>query len=119
MIRNLLYIMSALIGIGLGILLHCSFMIVEAQGCYMLPSILPEQKVIVSLINEEINPEDVVAFYPPYYNLEGEGNIVFRRVEKVDGDTLILVCDAATTQREETRLSIDKVLGKAILLDEN
>ena len=115
--KTFLYMISATIGVCVGILLHCSFMVIEAKGCYMLPSIEPQQKVIVKLVNNNINPEDVVAFCPAYYTLQDEGNIVFRRVKSVEDGQLTLVCDASTTQREETVLLEEEVIGKVIFLD--
>ena len=115
--RLILYFASAVIGTCLGILLHTSFMLIEAEGVFMLPVIEPGDKVLVSLIDENISKGDIVAFYAPYYTLEGEGNILFRRVRRVDEDGVILGCDTDLTREEEIILAKEDLLGKALLLE--
>ncbi len=113
--KVILYLMSVIIGICAGVLFHCSFMLVEAEGLLMLPTIEPGQNVVVSLLDKDVQKGDIVAFEPPYYTLDGEGNIVFRRVEQVDSDEVLLTCDTQTTKDHDVRISKEKLLGKVIL----
>ena len=83
----------------------------------MLPTIEPGQNVIVCLMDKNIEEGDLVAYKAPYYTLDGEGNIVFRRVARVGEEKLLLTCDAQMTEEESIELSKDELLGKAVLLD--
>lgn len=114
--KTILYFLSVMIGITMGVLLHCSFMVLEAKGCYMLPTIEPEQQIMVSLLDKDIDIGDVVAFETPYYTLNGEGNIIFRRVEQVVGDEVMLTCDASLTEVQRIKIPKGELLGKVILL---
>ncbi len=116
--KTVSYFISIIVGVAIGVLLHCCFMTVEAKGCFMLPTIEPEQKVIVSLLNRDINIGDVVAFEPPYYTLDGEGNILFRRVERIIGNQVVLVCDANLADEERFKIEKEELLGKAILFED-
>lgn len=115
--RLILYSLSSILGVCLGVLFHCSFMLVEADGCLMLPTIEPGQNVIVCLLDKNIEEGDLVAYKTPYYTLDGEGNIVFRRVTRVQQEKFLLTCDAQMTEEQSIELSKDELLGKAVLLD--
>lgn len=115
MAKKILYTFVAIMGVCIGILLHCSFMIVEAGGCYMLPLIEPGQKVLVYLEDDNIKKNDLVAVYAPFYTLEGEKNIIFRRVKAIDDDGMTLTFDADMTKDEELVLSRKELVGKVVL----
>lgn len=127
--RTVLYVISAILGIMAGILIHCSFMVVSAEGVFMLPTIEPGQKVVVCLLDKDVEKGDVVAYKPPYYTLEGEGNIVFRRVEGIiehegsaknlmNHDAVLLTCDTNMTQEHNVMISKEDVLGTVLLWDQ-
>ena len=116
--KAILYFVSIIIGVAIGVIIHCSFMVVEAKGCYMLPTIEPGQNVMISLLDRKINVGDVVAFEPPYYTLNGEGNILFRRVEQIRDGKVVLVCDASLAEEDRFVIGKDELLGKAILLED-
>lgn len=117
--RFLLLFSAGMLGVAIGIMLHCSFMVVQAGGCLMLPDIEPEQRVLVSCLARDIDKGDIVAIYPDYYNLEGEGSIVFRRVTAAEGDRFTLDWDMDTLSDRDSQLQVvvsrDEVIGKAII----
>lgn len=83
----------------------------------MLPLIEPGQNVLVYLNEDDVREGDVVAVRAPYYTLEGEGSIIFRRVEEIDDKGMTLVYDAEMTTDEKLFLSKKELVGKVILLD--
>lgn len=109
-----LYFISAILGIAMGVCFHCTFMTVKAEGCMMLPLIEPGQRVVVNLLEKDIQVDDVVAFRPPYYTIDGEGNIIFRRVSAIDGNNLVLSCDTSLAEEEKLEISLDDILGKVV-----
>ena len=118
--RFLLLFAAGICGGAIGIMLHCSFMVVKAGGCLMLPDIEPEQRVIVSCLARNIDKGDIVALYPDYFNLESEGSIVFRRVIAAEGDRLTLDWDMETlsdrdNQLQQVVVERSEVIGKAIV----
>ncbi len=108
-------IMGMALGISAGIMIHCSFMLVENKGCFMLPEIEPEQKVLVRLMETDFKEGDIVAFESDYYNLDGEGIIQFRRVSGIDNQEISLSCDVGLVTEEEIIISKDNILGKAVI----
>ena len=108
------YSFAALLGICAGIIVHCSVMVVEVEGCMMLPWLEPNQNALISLLDKDIKEGDVVAFEAPYYTLNGEGNIIFRRVKIEREDSLVLTCDTRTTKEESFEISKEDILGKVI-----
>lgn len=113
--KAIIYTLSAIIGICAGIYIHSTFMIVEAQGCMMLPAIEPEEKVLVCLRDKDIDQGDIVAVYSPYYTLDGEGKIIFRRVIQADEKGFVLTSDADLIQDEQLLLSKDELIGKVLV----
>lgn len=111
-----LYFLSAVLGMAMGIYFHCSFMLVKAEGCMMLPLIEPEQRVVVNLLEKDIRVGDVVAFRPPYYTINSEGNIIFRRVSAMEENNLILSCDTALAEEEKLEIPAEDILGKVVFL---
>ena len=128
--KIILYSIAAVIGVVAGVIAHCSFMVVEAKGVFMLPTIEPGQKVVICLLDKDIETGDVVAYRPPYYTLDGEGDIVFRRVEDDGKDSLssrktaseeqiLLTCDTNMTENHNVMISKEDLLGTVILLDDS
>ena len=127
--KAILYSISAIFGVVVGILLHCSFMVTSAHGVLMLPTIEPGQTVVICLLDKDVEKGDVVAYIPPYYTLDGEGNIVFRRVED-DGKgkesdrtmgpegQIHLTCDTNMTENHNVKISKEELLGTVILWDD-
>ena len=114
-----LYVISATIGICIATMLHLSFMMVEAKGIKMLPTIEPGQKVIVCLVNNDVATGDIIAYKTPFYSLEGEGYIVFRRVREVADNNVVLTCDIEMMKEHEITISKDDILGKVLLINNN
>lgn len=112
--KRIAYITSALLGILIGIIVHCSLMITQAQGLLMIPTIEPNQHVVISMLDKDIEAGDVIAIRPPYYTVDGEGNIIFRRVVGVDEMGVTLTCDANTTKERIITIPRDNVLGKVL-----
>ena len=112
--NSILYFLSAITGILIGIGIHCSFMMVQNQGVLMLPEIEPEEHVIINLLDKNMEVGDVVALEPEYYTLDGEGNIIFRRVVDVNSEKVVLTCDASTTRERILTIPKEKILGTAL-----
>lgn len=112
--NTILYFLSAIVGILIGIILHCSFMVVQNQGVLMLPEIEPEEHVIINLLDNNMEVGDIVALEPEYYTLDGEGNIIFRRVLDVSSTKVVLTCDAATTKERILTIPKERILGTAL-----
>lgn len=110
----ILYFLSAIAGILIGVIMHCSFMIVQNQGVLMLPEIEPEEHVIINLLDKNMEVGDIVALEPEYYTLDGEGNIIFRRVVDVSSKNIVLTCDVATTRERILTIPKEKILGTAL-----
>lgn len=107
---------AALVGICLGIAVHCTFMIVEEQSSAMLPDIEPGQKVIIYLLakNDEIQVGDIVAYMAPYYTVDGENGILLKRVVEVTSEDFILSSDVQTTEDMRVKVSKEEILGRVI-----
>lgn len=113
--KTFLYVISAVFGICAAIAIHISFMVVEAKGVNMLPTIEPEENVLVCIADKNVEVGDVVACKKSFYSLDGEGCIIFRRVKDIEDEKLILICDMQLTQEEELSISKDDILGKVVL----
>lgn len=107
---------AAIVGICLGIAVHCTFMIVEEQGSSMLPYIEPGQKVVIYLLvkEDEIQVGDIVAYAPPYYTAYGENGILLKRVAEVTSEDFILSSDSQMTEDTHIKVSKEEILGKAV-----
>lgn len=115
--KTFLYVIAAIVGICAGIIVNFSFMIVEAEGTKMIPTIVPEQNVLVNLVDKDIEDGDLVAYRRPFYTLDGEGIVVFRRVKKVKGDEITLTCDMEVTVESDIIVSKEDILGKVVLIN--
>ena len=111
--KNLILGISAVAGILGAVLLHGSFMTVEAVGSEMLPSVEPGQKVVVCLLSKEFEEGDLVAFEPPYYTVGGS-SVMLRRISKIENDSFTLVCDAPLVQENSMKIQREDIIGKAI-----
>lgn len=112
--KGIAYLISALFGVCMGIMVHCSFMITQAHGLLMIPTIEPNQHVVISMLDKNMQVGDVIALHPSFYTIDGEGNIVFRRVSAVDSKTVTLTCDAKTTKERIITVPKDNVIGKVL-----
>lgn len=108
---------AALLGICLAVLVHCSFMLVEAGSGSMLPSIAPGQKALIYLLadTDAVAEGDIVAYRQPYYVVDGDNGVLMRRVERVLQDEMVLSCDANLIEDQETTVRKEDILGKVIL----
>ena len=59
-------VFSALLGVSLAIMLHCTFMIVKNESSMMLPDIEPGSDVVIYLREkgENLKKGDIVAYTP-------------------------------------------------------
>ena len=59
-------VFSALLGVSLAIMLHCTFMIVKNESSMMLPDIEPGADVVIYLREkgENLKKGDIVAYTP-------------------------------------------------------
>ncbi len=109
--------LSIAFGIAAAIAVHCSFMIVEIEGSDMLPTLEPEQKVMIFLLvnREKIKEGDLIAYEPHFYQIGASRGPVVRRVKHISGSELELACDARLTEEEGIIISDEDVLGKVII----
>ena len=105
----------ALIGIGGAAMVHGSFMLVEADGSDMLPTIRPDQKVLIYMLEDDFQVGDVVAYQAPFYTINGGSGPLLKRVQSIDGDSLVLCSDADLTSDSMITIDRKEILGKAII----
>ena len=108
---------AALLGICLAVLVHCSFMLVEAGSGSMLPSIAPGQKALIYLLadTDDVAEGDIVAYRQPYYVVDGDNGVLMRRVERVLQDEMVLSCDANLIYDQEYSVSKEYIFANVIL----
>ena len=108
--------LGAAAGICLAIVVHCSFMITEMYDSSMFPAIEPGQKALVFMFAgaDDIQPGDVVAYESPYHQIDGGKSVSIRRVEKIDDEETVLICDAGIDDKDRTVIRTDDILGKVL-----
>ena len=111
--KKIFWGISAVFGIACALLVHGSFMMVEQVGSYMLPSLEPDQKVLVYLLEKDFKEGDVVAFKPPYYTV-GDSNIKLLRISEIENNIFTLTCDAPMTVPETVEVDKEDIIGKAV-----
>lgn len=106
---------AALLGIAAGMVLFSVITVIQVDGSSMLPTIEPGTKVIVEKIGtESIAIGDVVVYEAPLYDTTGEGKFLVRRVKRMQGDCLLLGCDAQTVESVSVVVKKNKIMGKVI-----
>ena len=108
--------LGAAAGICLAIVIHCSFMITEMYDSSMFPAIEPGQKVLVLMLAgiDDMEPGDIVAYESPYHQIDGGRSVSIRRVEKIDDEETVLICDTKVDDNDKTVISTDDILGKVL-----
>ena len=109
-------VFSALLGVGLGVVLSACLMVTEVAGSDMLPSLEPGEKVLVlrSAFVNAYESGDLVVYQAPYYTGDGGDDQMIRRVTGIRGSWVRLNCDAKTTRDQEVLAEPDQLLGKVI-----
>ena len=115
--KILLGIFSGAIGIIAAVILHCSFMIVKIDGSDMLPTLEPDQRVLVFLLEDssEIKEGDLVAYYPPFYQIDGGRGPMVKRVDSLEEGEMKLVSDTSLTDEDKFTVASEDILGKVIV----
>lgn len=114
--KALLTVFSAVVGTAAAAAIHCSFMMIHIESSDMLPSLEPDERVIVFLLSDrkEIKEGDLIAYEPSFYQIdEGKGPVV-KRVKEADDSGFVVVGDAALTDDEARIVPEENVLGKVI-----
>lgn len=95
---------------------HCCFMVTEMYDSSMFPAIEPGQKVLVFMFAgaDDIQPGDVVAYESPYHQIDGGKSVSIRRVEKIDDEETVLICDTKVDDNDKAVISTDDILGKVL-----
>ena len=109
-------VFSALLGVGLGVVLSACLMVTEVAGSDMLPSLEPGEKVLVlrSAFVNAYESGDLVVYQAPYYTADGGDDQLIRRVTGIRGSWIRLNCDAKTTRDREVLAEPGQLLGKVI-----
>ena len=109
-------VFSALLGVGLGVVLSACLMVTEVVGSDMLPSLEPDEKVLVlrSAFVNAYESGDLVVYQAPYYTADSGDDRLVRRVTGIRGSWVRLNCDAKTTRDQEVLAEPDQLLGKVI-----
>ncbi|NLD18733.1 MAG: signal peptidase I [Clostridiales bacterium] len=89
--KTVLYVMSAILGIGVAFALSWLFMLTTVMGSGMEPALPDGSKALIfkeAGIGEISKQGNVVAFWSDVYGEEGEGSILIRRVAASEGDSV-------------------------------
>ena len=113
-------LLSAAAGIAAALWLFTSFMIVEAGGSAVMPEIMPCQKVLVTLYDRDnaagrdsLATGDIIVYEAPFYEIDGEGRYLIRRVTGVR-DKWIEVDRENAPADPASIIGKEQVLGKVI-----
>lgn len=112
-------ILSAVFGIVLAAILHCSLMMSEMGGSEMLPTLEPSEKILIFLLadTENLKKGDIIAYNPDFHEIGGGSGPTVRRIVADCGDEYVITCDAELTGSDTVTLPKEKVMGKVIKLD--
>ena len=113
---------AALVGLAAAVLLFLSVMVVKVEDSSMLPEIEPGSRVIAVRthfpadigVSPSVNVGDLVVYRVPYYEIDGKGVYVVRRVSGMKGELVEVSSEEGTTALEKDILSKEKILGKVI-----
>ena len=108
--------LSAILGIGAGLLIYSSLMLVQVEGSSMLPTLEPGARILVNRLDDgyDVKVGDLVIYEAPYYSIDGEGKYLVKRVTGSRGRWLKVDCDADTAESRITFVDKEKIIGKAI-----
>ena len=116
------YTVAALVGLAAAVLISLSVMVVKVEDSSMLPEIEPGSRVIAVRthfpadigVSPSVNVGDLVVYRVPYYEIDGKGVYVVRRVSGMKGELVEVSSEEGTTALEKDILSKEKILGKVI-----
>ena len=88
----------------------------------MMPAINPGQKILVTLYDKDTAGDrdslavgDIIVYQSPFYDIDGQGRYMIRRITGVNGRWIEVSCDAPVTQGgEPVIIEKEQVLGKVI-----
>lgn len=114
------WLLSAAAGIAAAVWLFTSFMVVEASGSAMMPEIMPGQKVLVALYDRDSTGDrgslatgDIIVYEAPFYDIDGEGMYLIRRITGVRNRWIEVDCENAQADPASI-IEKEQVLGKVI-----
>lgn len=113
---------AALVGLAAAVLLFLSMMVVKVEDGSMLPEIEPGSRVIAVRthfpadigVSPSVNVGDLVVYRVPYYEIDGKGVYVVRRVSGMNGELVEVSSEEGSAALEKDILSKEKILGKVI-----
>ena len=113
---------AALVGLAAAVLLSLSVMVVKVEDSSMLPEIEPGSRVIAVRthfpadigVSPSVNVGDLVVYRVPYYEIDGKGVYVVRRVSGMKGELVEVSSEEGPAALEKDILSKEKILGKVI-----
>ena len=116
------YTVAALVGLAAAVLLFLSMMVVKVEDGSMLPEIEPGSRVIAVRthfpadigVSPSVNVGDLVVYRVPYYEIDGKGVYVVRRVSGMNGELVEVSSEEGSAALEKDILSKEKILGKVI-----
>lgn len=113
--RFLCKIFAAAIGVIAAIALFSSFMVLKVEGSSMLPTLEPGQRVIVNKLDrKDFGVGDLVVYKAPYYNIDGEGQYLIRRVVGVRDSWIKVGRETDMVATDTEIIEKDIVLGKVM-----
>ena len=116
------YTVAALVGLAAAVVLFLSVMIVKVDDSSMLPEIEPGSRVIAVRthfpadigVSPSVKVGDLVVYRVPYYEIDGKGVYVVRRVSGMNGELVEVSSEEGPAALEKDILSKEKILGKVI-----
>ena len=116
------YTVAALVGLAAAVLLFLSMMVVKVEDGSMLPEIEPGSRVIAVRthfpadigVSPSVNVGDLVVYRVPYYEIDGKGVYVVRRVSGMNGELVEVSSEEGSAAFDNDILSKEKILGKVI-----
>ena len=113
---------AALVGLAAAVLLFLSMMVVKVEDGSMLPEIEPGSGGIAVRthfpadigVAPSVNVGDLVVYRVPYYEIDGKGVYVVRRVSGMNGELVEISSEEGSAALEKDILSKEKILGKVI-----
>lgn len=110
-------ILSAAAGIGAALIVFSSFMVLEVEGNFMMPVLIPGQKILIDLYDrnntdgrDDLNTGDIVICPAPYYDADGQGKYMIFHVTGMRGKWIEVKNEAAPAVIIEK----EDVLGKVV-----
>ena len=114
--RGILKAGSALGGIALAAVLYINFGIFEIESIFMYPTFQPGQRVLVQkTVADRAKEGDLVLFEAPFYDFDTQdGMLAIRRISRISGEKVTLICDAPAVYGDALTVDRSKIRGKII-----